>query len=68
MAQIKFSSYQEANKYFDDVVEQFFKSEHNISDTVDFFLKLVSFFTTAGQIYLARASIGAAITYFNVCK
>ena len=60
-----FGSYKEANKYFDSTVDQFFKTEHDISDTIDFFFKLGSLFTTAGQTYLAKASVGAAKTYLN---
>ena len=65
---LKFGSYQEANKFFDNVVEEYFKTEHNVSDTIDFFLWLGSLFTTAGQTYLAKASNGAAVTYANNCK
>jgi hypothetical protein len=65
---ITFGSYQEANKFYDDTVEQYFKTKHEVSDTVDFFLRLGSLFTTAGQTYLAKASIGAANTYLNSCK
>jgi hypothetical protein len=65
---IKFGSYHEANQYFDNAVEQYFKTEHDVSDTVDFFLRLGNLFTTAGQTYLAKASIGAADVYVQGCK
>jgi hypothetical protein len=58
-----FGSFTEANKYFDRAIEEYFKTEHDVSDTVAFLMGLGGLFTAAGQAYLAKASYGAADIY-----
>jgi len=65
---MKPDEHNKANQFFDKTVAEYFRTNHTISDTVDFFLQLGSLFTKAGHICLARASIGAAKTYKEGCS
>jgi hypothetical protein len=59
----QFLSVREAVEYFDHQVEDHFKSEPTLPDTIEFFEKLGSDFNKEGWSILAKACSGAANIY-----